>query len=203
LGVGFIFALNLDSVLILRVLSQDNSGLLKATVAAAQQINEHPSIVINSGGSSQASPTPVAGGQQPATTPAPNTPDPAETLRLLLKTQYNALNLPIGWTPGPPVNKNKGATQTAAEKAVSGANSDFRQWPGWTWQGEEFPQWLSKWRHTIAHHFIGWLLTAIAVSLGAPFWFDLLSTIMSIRASGDPPQQQSKSEKDSESNKKS
>jgi hypothetical protein len=32
----------------------------------------------------------------------------------------------------------------------------------------------------------GWLLTAFAVSLGAPFWFDLLSRFMVVRATVKP-----------------
>lgn len=35
---------------------------------------------------------------------------------------------------------------------------------------------------------IGLLITAIAVSLGAPFWFDMLGKIGSLRAAGKPPQ---------------
>jgi hypothetical protein len=34
--------------------------------------------------------------------------------------------------------------------------------------------------------FIGFLITAIAISLGAPFWFDLLSKIVNLRSSGKP-----------------
>ncbi len=34
---------------------------------------------------------------------------------------------------------------------------------------------------------IGWLITAIAVSLGAPFWFDGLGKILNIRATGGRP----------------
>lgn len=34
---------------------------------------------------------------------------------------------------------------------------------------------------------IGWLITAVAASLGAPFWFDLLSKIGKLRASGAKP----------------
>lgn len=30
-------------------------------------------------------------------------------------------------------------------------------------------------------HFIGWMLTALAVSLGAPFWFDMLKRLMLLR----------------------
>lgn len=34
---------------------------------------------------------------------------------------------------------------------------------------------------------IGWLLTAAAISLGAPFWFDLLNRIMRVRSTGVTP----------------
>ena len=34
---------------------------------------------------------------------------------------------------------------------------------------------------------IGWLITALAVSLGAPFWFDVLDKLNSIRSSGIKP----------------
>lgn len=39
----------------------------------------------------------------------------------------------------------------------------------------------------VAIGLIGLNLTALAVSLGAPFWFDLLNKIMSIRAVGKSP----------------
>ena len=33
----------------------------------------------------------------------------------------------------------------------------------------------------------GWLITALAVSLGAPFWFDLLRKVVNVRSSGNVP----------------
>lgn len=39
--------------------------------------------------------------------------------------------------------------------------------------------------HTIA----GWFITALAISLGAPFWFDLLSKLVNIRSAGKNPQE--------------
>lgn len=33
--------------------------------------------------------------------------------------------------------------------------------------------------------FFGWLITALAITLGAPFWFDLLSKLISLRGSGN------------------
>jgi hypothetical protein len=34
---------------------------------------------------------------------------------------------------------------------------------------------------------LGWIVTALAVSLGAPFWFDLLRKLVNIRSSGNKP----------------
>jgi len=34
---------------------------------------------------------------------------------------------------------------------------------------------------------VGWLITALAITLGAPFWFDLLDKFMSLRTSGTKP----------------
>lgn len=34
---------------------------------------------------------------------------------------------------------------------------------------------------------LGWIVTALAISLGAPFWFDLLKRLVSIRSSGKKP----------------
>jgi hypothetical protein len=38
-----------------------------------------------------------------------------------------------------------------------------------------------------AFNLIGWLLTAIAISLGAPFWFDLINKFINIRMVGQKP----------------
>lgn len=39
----------------------------------------------------------------------------------------------------------------------------------------------------IPQNFIGFLLTALAISLGAPFWFDLLNKLVKLRATGQKP----------------
>ena len=36
---------------------------------------------------------------------------------------------------------------------------------------------------------LGWIVTALAVSLGAPFWFDLLRKLVNIRSSGNKPEE--------------
>ena len=40
--------------------------------------------------------------------------------------------------------------------------------------------------------FLGWFLTVLALSMGAPFWFDLLNKIMNIRSAGKSPAEGSK-----------
>ena len=38
--------------------------------------------------------------------------------------------------------------------------------------------------------FAGWFMTGLALSLGAPFWFDLLSKFVNIRGAGVKPERQ-------------
>jgi|ERR1039458_910333 hypothetical protein len=47
----------------------------------------------------------------------------------------------------------------------------------------------------IPSHIPGWILTIIAVSLGAPFWFDTLNRFMSVRAAGKSPAETEKAGK--------
>lgn len=56
-------------------------------------------------------------------------------------------------------------------------NTFFSRLWGWT-------KWLGL---TIATHIVGWILTLIALSLGAPFWFDTLNRFMNIRNAGRSP----------------
>ena len=66
--------------------------------------------------------------------------------------------LPIGWGDSP----------GRADHAWM-ANHGLSNWDGW----------LMK--------IVGWVFTAVAVMLGAPFWFDLLSKFIQLRSSGDKP----------------
>jgi len=58
---------------------------------------------------------------------------------------------------------------------------------GWTFDGDGSPQGLpSGWESWLGKA-IGLVLTAAAVSLGAPFWFDLLGKVARLRSTGVPP----------------
>jgi hypothetical protein len=61
------------------------------------------------------------------------------------------------------------------------------QMVGWsqaTLRGNGALDWLAR--------LIGWILTIIAISLGAPFWFDLLNRFMNVRSAGRSPDEAAK-----------
>lgn len=86
-------------------------------------------------------------------------PDSPHCRYLTNQQQLMELGLPIGWdSPNDPAHK----------------------WPGWTWKRD------GGWWDQIYWHWLGWLLTALAISLGAPFWFDLLNKFIVIRSAVKP-----------------
>lgn len=83
--------------------------------------------------------------------------------------QLRGLGLPIGWdTP----------------------DDLKRKWPGLYLTAP------GGWLDQLYWHWLGWLLTALAISLGAPFWFDLLNKFIVIRSAVKPheksPEEKSK-----------
>jgi hypothetical protein len=86
-----------------------------------------------------------------------------------------------------------GATTSAAcTKAIDEgtAGGACRQAPNGLEPTDAFPGRVS-WLPLLGTHFLGWLLTIAAVSLGAPFWFDTLNRFISIRGAGKKPEEQS------------
>lgn len=55
---------------------------------------------------------------------------------------------------------------------------------GLGWDSVDWSQVNGKWW---LYKMIGWLTTALGISLGASFWFEALKKLVSIRASGPPP----------------
>jgi hypothetical protein len=104
----------------------------------------------------------------------------------------NALRAQMVEIAGPIVTKGN---QTPDAKTVSDVAKSFddattalrplpigwpaRAMPAWSDYGKAFWFWLTK--------LSGWIMTGIALSFGAPFWFDLLSKLVNIRGAGDKP----------------
>jgi len=55
-------------------------------------------------------------------------------------------------------------------------------WDGFTWN-----DFLCSTRGWQSISILGWLITAIAVSLGAPFWYDTLNKLVDLRSAGKKP----------------
>ncbi len=149
LAAAVTVAVNADSILVIRSLSND-AALRSALVAQAQELVKQP--------------------------PGQERPDQGGTegtsALKAIETRANRLTmlgLPLGWT--------------------TEADGSFRQWLGWLPHGRDGQEWVNLWFTTLRYHVAGWLLTALAVSLGAPFWFDMLSKIITIRSAGSIPEQ--------------
>ncbi len=83
-----------------------------------------------------------------------------------LRREVGSLGLPIGW---------RGCETTSTDEAAVGTRMLWCE-PGW-------------WGWALIPMVLGWCLTAAAVSLGAPFWFDTLKRFISIRSSGKAPEE--------------
>ena len=88
------------------------------------------------------------------------------------------------------------AKMPAASSAVTPAlDSLEKQLPiGWScWPGDPSQPDCKEWSvPALALTVPGLLLTIIALSLGAPFWFDLLNKLVNLRQSGTPPDEEKK-----------
>lgn len=112
-----------------------------------------------------------------------------------------AVTLPVGANEGGDANgsatANEGGDANGSTTANEGGDADRRAgleqnlaslesfpigWKlneeGWPVLRDTIPGWIGR--------MLGWLVTVAAVSLGAPFWFDLLSKVARLRAAGKP-----------------
>src|SRR6266496_1996124 len=80
----------------------------------------------------------------------------------------------------PTVTSNEGNTVSPEENALLG------QMMGW--QGSLSDNSARDWFERI----FGWLVTVLAISLGAPFWFDILNKFVNIRSAGKSPDEVAK-----------
>ncbi|HEY6804381.1 MAG TPA: hypothetical protein VI306_12455 [Pyrinomonadaceae bacterium] len=175
IGTFVAIGVNADSVLIARRLSADKS-LRDSVVSAAQdyaKVNAAQSAENANASSNRTETTQPNSAASPSPTPATQTatgngkencetkPDTPQCKYEASLEEIKSLALPIGW-----------------DSSVEG-----QQWPGLHfWEGSFY----AKWAVQIRVHIFGWLLTALAISLGAPFWFDMLNKFIVIRSTVKP-----------------
>jgi hypothetical protein len=109
---------------------------------------------------------------------APASPQGSETIENDVKevtSQLAELGLPVGWRFYDPAVDDGIDTTKKRSHLI-----EQRVWPRLS------SSWLGEWRSQAGSHLLGWILTAFAVSFGAPFWFDLLNKIMVVRSTVKP-----------------
>jgi hypothetical protein len=111
------------------------------------------------------------GAQAPA--PEKNPDEVASQVATSLSCQFDTVNralekarpFPLGWTFAGPLPNSEDQTKEAPRQLYTVLKQP--------------DLWFGK--------LLGWLWTAVALSLGAPFWFDTLSKFMNIRGAGTKP----------------
>ena len=98
----------------------------------------------------------------------------------------NDLRLPIGWRAGPTATDEE-----PQEGRLLGPQ--LEEWPGLNLLDSKTRR---LWVAAVPAHLAGWLITIFAISLGAPFWFDMLNKAVSIRSVGKAPEEKQKSPKE-------
>jgi hypothetical protein len=161
LGVVLAVALNVNTLRIVNVLSQDETVRTRVVNAAIDEANAsrlNPSPVCNTppstpGDAANATPAPT-GGTSAADTAADEACERELREAIDVRLDFAAtLGLPLGW------------------------NDDA--WPDRIRDGDRYwSEWLNK--------VLGWLMTALAISFGAPFWFDMLNRLTNLRTTLKP-----------------
>lgn len=157
-GIAFVALLNADAVHLTRVLSTDEDVRMAYIAAAEAYIQE----------AAQDDADTAAPVDSAAAAPGTAPPDSTSPTQAALDGYNEAvdnlesLGVPLGW----------------ARANVSA------QWPGRVPEAE--PPSLRNWAGWLALKVLGLLMTGIAVSMGAPFWFDLLNKMMIVRSTVKP-----------------
>lgn len=123
---------------------------------------------------------------------------------LAARARLDSMELDLGWSRAeavrvgllrrdptedtvPPASKPSGQ----ADGATSATDSVAPK-PGWVPAGYDLNLLFPFTSQPGFFKLLGLLLTAVAISLGAPFWFDLLNKVISIRAAGPAPDERPK-----------
>lgn len=114
--------------------------------------------------------------------------------KLVVELEKSVPNLKDG-DPSKLGDEDKQKLQDALLTIWPSLRSDLEVVPLYAWQS--LPQSESEWGAKA----LGWLLTALATSLGAQFWFNLLSEAFKLRAAGRKPDEGKTSGKSDTKNK--
>jgi hypothetical protein len=158
---------NVDAITIAERLAT-HQDLRAAVVTVAEKIETDPSFRAGIGVDQ-----PAPGATDTRASAVPSVGDAKDELvaRIAhIRDAFDGLTLPIGWAS----DDKRGGLYPRPQMCRAGVSGDeSRLACGFTW------------RDAITT-LIGWFVTALAITLGAPFWFDILSKLMVVRSTIRP-----------------
>lgn len=108
-----------------------------------------------------------------------------ETLQQVLTLAEDYVNGKDGLEIAPPqMSPEFDASLAKLEGMINDQIESVKSPLGLGWKNVD---WSEVTWYDLALKLLGWTVTALAVSLGAPFWFDLLRKLVNIRSSGNKP----------------
>ncbi len=192
--IGFIvaFAVNADSVLIAKRLVSDKSLRAALASSATEYAKANATAPSTATNASEATKSNEAKKEDtktalPAASPATTPNQPSATT-----SRESASRPPTACYPIPACEKDANSPQCKLDKSLCDIEAlglpigwnyqddPLRRWPGLNFNTQD--GWLAQ----FYWHFLGWLITALAISLGAPFWFDLLNKFIVVRSTVKP-----------------
>lgn len=171
LSVIVVVALNIDTIGMARTLWESPQTRSLVTAAADAQINAAATRT-TVGGQSNSAPAIVCPTSPPGSSTTTSISPPTTSALQVTAACVDgvrSLEIPIGWTLAPCAPPNKCATFLA--KLAHGITT------GWDQQGVG----------SLALKLLGWIVSIIALSMGAPFWWDLLNRFGSLQSTGNRP----------------
>jgi|GEM_PF-628020 len=204
MGLGIAVVFNADTVALYDRLSNDPETLEQLANAAEQYVQardyagqvlpevppadlRYPPRVTAPPAGTQApsgAPDPDARGNNPDTAPASDpVPEPAPSTgyQPQAPTTYQAARSPYGNDYNDPDFRS---SLEDLKGLLSNEIAEIKRPLGLGWEGVSLRE-LST--YDLISKLLGFILTALAVSMGAPFWFDLLKKLVNIRSSGSRP----------------
>jgi hypothetical protein len=184
LGLVAAIVLNVDSLYIARRLSTD-PNLRQSVARIAEEDLKHPHQNQTPQASSTVTGTPASDQGTASATPSQLQPgqtgSPASEAEAVAQIRSNlqtldGVGLPLGWQDFAADFRAKRAAQARALKQQGKTPT----------QDIRLAVYLEAGVEAVKLHGVGWIITALAVSLGAPFWFDMLNKIMVVRATVKP-----------------
>lgn len=195
MGLGIALLFNADTLALYDRLSQDPETLAQLVSAAEQYVvaRERAGVPVPS-----TSPPPVA--NPPATTPG-STPQAGPSfgnqvpINPFDTSQAATVPSPSQGPTSAPTTYGNAAEERIADKdfqtsleelkgLLNNEIADIRRPLGLGWEGVDLRALTT---YELVSKLLGFVLTALAVSMGAPFWFDLLKKLVNVRSTGARP----------------